>query len=99
MVSELSRRRLGLPKFSCRIRWASNTYRSFEAPDGNSWLPVCPQPNRTFRLLMCSLSCINASLDTFHANASDGKFAYLLFSPNLVEPSRRMVPVNKYRSA
>src|SRR3546814_1562097 len=75
MVAELSHRRFGLPKFSCLILCAPNTYRSFEAPDGNSWLPVCPHPNRTFRLLMCSLSCINASLETFQANASEGKFA------------------------
>ena len=32
----------------------------------------------------------------FHASANDGKYPYLLFSPNLLEPSARIVPVNRY---
>jgi hypothetical protein len=35
----------------------------------------------------------------FHANATEGKYAYRLFLPNLFEPSPLMVAVNKYLSS
>ncbi len=63
-----------------------------------SWFPVRPHPILIFRLLNTFKSLMNCSWDALHANATDGKFPYLLFSPNLVEPSRLKVAVNKYLS-
>src|SRR5690606_20345948 len=78
--------------------WFPKTNLSNEAPEGNSWLPVFPHPNLNLSWVNTELDSMNCSSVIFHAAAKDGKMAYLLFSPNLVEPSRRKVAVNKYRS-
>ena len=39
---------------------------------------------------------MNSSSVNLQPNANDGNKAYLLFIPNLEEPSERNVPVNKY---
>src|SRR5699024_3355266 len=94
-VDEVSHFRSGFPKFVCCWLCIPNMYLFLDAPEGNSLLPVLPYPNRNLRLSML-LFCKNSSLAIFQAKASEGKFAYLLFSPNLVEPSLRIVPVSRY---
>src|SRR5215210_2655141 len=74
-----------------------NEYFFLAAPAGNSWLPVRPQlPRNLSRFMKSTLK--NSSRLTFHANAKEGKYPYLLFSPNLVEPSALNVPVTRYLS-
>ncbi|MNE05503.1 hypothetical protein D3C81_1616420 [compost metagenome] len=52
-----------------------------------SELPVIPKLVCNFILLTDSLPFKKSSLETFHAKPTDGKKAYLLFLPNLDEPS------------
>ena len=62
--------------------------------------------NREVRLILLKSDgekafCAGANFDELLAitNEAEGKKPYLLFSPNLVEPSARRVAVNKYLSA
>ena len=43
--------------------------------------------------------CMNGSLVTFHPSENEGNVAYLLLVPKRLEPSRRTVAWNMYRSA
>src|SRR5687768_13883614 len=73
-------------------------YRRCAEPEGNSWLPVIPQPPRNLRLLIRP-ALKKLSLLMTHAPENEGKYPYLLSAPNLDEPSARIVPVTRNLSS
>ena|SRR5436190_12805684 len=65
--------RSGFGLFTCMmIPLSRKEYFAWEAPEGNSWLPVFPQPPRIFKELKNPI-LKNGSLLMFQAAAKDGK--------------------------
>ena len=63
--------------------------------EGISWLPVLPHPARNFKLEKGPFLRKSSSL-IFQPKEKEGKNPYLLFAPNLDEPSIRKFAVAKY---
>ena len=57
--------------------------------------PTVPHPKRTFKLEIQRTSFMNASSDTRHAAENEGKYPHLFLLENTVDPSARIVAVNK----